>query len=200
MSEKNGTVEVDFTFPHLYEVQELQDLPGTGKLDAPLLYIPEPKTRNEHDGLWLKIRSRDGEPWVGVFAFAYSSPTAVSRVISTPDPEALCVVSRGAAYIVRPDRPNAWQQMRVRPFIDARPLPEHRMLRLADFTKLIAWGNGGVLWESSSLCGDDLRIVRVKSEAGEGIGYDPATAGDSRFLVDIKTGRSLRNPTSLGDE
>jgi hypothetical protein len=110
----------------------------------------------------------------------------------------LCVVPKGAAYIVRPDKPNAWQQMRVRPIIDVRVLPEHRMLLLADYTKLIALGNGGVLWESSSLCGDDLQILRVTSEAVEGIGYDPAIPGESRFLVDIKTGRSLRKPTTLG--
>ena len=200
MNEKNGTVEVDFTFPHSYEVQELQELPATGKLDVPLLYIPQPKTRSEHDGVWLKIRSSNGEPWVGVFAFGYSSPSAVSRVISTPDPEALCVVSRGAAYIVRPDEPNAWQQMRVLPIIDVRVLPEHQMLLLADYTKLIALGNGGVLWKSSGLCGDDLKILRITSKVVEGTGYGPASSGESRFSVDIKTGRSLLRPTSLEEE
>jgi hypothetical protein len=110
------------------------------------------------------------------------------------------VVSRDAAYIVRPDEANAWQQVRVRPIIDLRVLPEHRMLLLADYTKLIALGNGGVLWESSSLCGDDLKILRVTSEAVEGIGYDPAHSNDLRFAVDIKTGRSLPTTSSSGEK
>jgi hypothetical protein len=200
MNEKNGPLDVDFTFPHSYEVQELQELPATGKLNVPLLYIPEPKTRSEHDGLWLKIRSHNGEPWVGVFAFGCSSRSAVSRVVSTPDPQGLCVVSRGAAYIVRPDEPNAWQHVRVRPVIDLRVLPEHRMLLLADYTKLIALGSGGVLWESSSLCGDDLKILRVTSKAVEGLGYDPANSNDLRFAIDIKTGCSLPTTSSIGEK
>lgn len=193
-------LDIDFTFPHSYEVQELHELPATGKIDVPLLYIPEPKTRGEHDGLWLTFRSSNGESWVGVFAFGNSSPSAVSRVISTPDPEAVCIVSRGAAYLVRPSEPNAWHQVRVSPIIDVRILPEHRVLLLAGFTKLIACGNRGVLWESSNLCGDELKILRVTSEAVEGSGYDPAKAGEARFAVDIKTGQSLLNTSTNGEE
>ena len=70
-------------------------------------------------------------------------------------------------------------------------LHAHQMLLLADFTKLTALGDGGVMWESSSLCGDDLKIVRVTSEAVEGIGYDPAKGAETRFAVEIKTGRPL---------
>src|SRR5437870_2035633 len=136
MSEKNDTLDFDYTFPHLYDVQELGELPGSG-LDAPLFYIPEPKTRTERDGLWLRIRSSNFPTWIGVFAFG-SSPSALSCVISTPDPEVLCVVSRGAAYIVRPSEPKAWQQVRGHPIIDVRVLQDHQMLLLADFTKLTA--------------------------------------------------------------
>jgi len=189
MNEKNGALDFDYTFPHSYDVQELGELPGSG-LDAPLFYIPEPKTRTEHDGLWLRIRSSNCPRWIGVFAFG-SSPSALSRVISTPDPEVLCVVSRGAAYIVRPSEPKAWQHVRVHPIIDVRVLQNHQMLLLADFTKLTALGKAGVIWESSSLCGDNLKIVRVTSGAVEGIGYDPARSGETSFVVDIMTGRSL---------
>ncbi len=190
MDEKNGALDFDYTFPHSYDVQELRELPGSGGIDAPLFYIPEPKSRTEHDGLWLKIRSSDSHTWIGIFAFG-SSSSALSRVLSTPDAEVLCVVSGGAAYVVRSGEPKAWQRVRDRPIIDVRVLPDHQMLLLASFTTLTALGKAGVIWESPSLCGDDLKIVRVTPDAVEGIGYDPAKSGETNFAVDINTGRSL---------
>ena len=61
MNEKNGALEFDYTFPHSYEVQEVRELPGTGGLGTPLFYIPEPKSRTEHDGLWLQNSVRCGQ-------------------------------------------------------------------------------------------------------------------------------------------
>jgi len=89
-------LEVDLAFPHSYEVEEIPELPGTGKFDVPVLYFPRPKNRPEHDGLWLKIRTASGKSWVGVFAFGYQSPPAFSRVVSFPNQDRACIISRGA--------------------------------------------------------------------------------------------------------
>jgi hypothetical protein len=153
MYERSSSLEVDYTFPHSYDVQEVRELPGTGALCTPLFYIPEPKSRTEHEGLWLQIRSSSGQAWIGVFAFG-SSPSALSRVISTPDQELLCVVSRGAAYIARPSEPKAWEQLHAHPIIDVRVLQDHQMLLLASFTKLTGLGKaGGHMGKSESVRG-----------------------------------------------
>lgn len=79
-------LDIDLQFPYLYDVNELPELPGTGQLHIPLLYFPRPKTRSEHDGLWLKINAGTANSWVGVFAFGHQS-AAFTGVVSTPHPE-----------------------------------------------------------------------------------------------------------------
>jgi hypothetical protein len=184
-------LEIDLALPHSYEIEEVLELPGTGTFDTPLLYIPQPKNRPEHDGLRLKIRAAGGKSWVGVFAFGYQSPPAFSRVVSLPDPNRACVISRGAAYVVKTDEPEIWEQIPVLPVLDIRLIPEHELLVLADFTRLAAYGNSGIAWRSPQVCWDELKILSVTDDTIEGIGYDPTNLGESRFAVDIRTGRSL---------
>ncbi len=184
-------IEICLEFPHSYGVEQILELPGTGKLGIPLIYFPGSKTRPEHDGLWFKIIPASGAPWAGVFAFGCGSKLAVSRVISLPDPDRLCVISRGAAYAVRSDDPSVWEEIPIFPVIDVRTVPEYGVVIFADFTGLIAFRGDSVLWKSSRLVWDDLKILSVTSETIDGTGYDPMNSGaSSRFSVDFKTGKS----------
>lgn len=182
-------LEIDLALPHSYAVEELGELPGTGNLAAPLLYIPQPKTRPEHDGLWLKITAASGKAWIGVFAFGYDSPPAFSRVVSTHDSNRVCVISNGAAYIVKADEPAVWEEIPLLPVLDVRLLPEHQLLVFSDFTGLAAYGCNGLAWRSPRLCWDELKILEVTHNTIEGTGY--GTNSSSRFVVDVRTGCSL---------
>lgn len=184
-------LDIDLTYPHSYEVEELRDIPGTGESEVPVVYFPRPKSRPEHDGLWLKIRPGNGKSWVGVFAFGYELPSAFSRVLSSPDPDRVCIVSRGAAYIVKAGEAADWEQIPILPVLDVRVIAEHRFLLFADFTRLAAYGGGGLVWQSPRVCWDELKITNVTRDRIEGVGYDPTNLGQSRFAVDIGTGRSL---------
>ena len=193
-------LEFDFTFPHSYQVEQLRNWPGTGSFIEPVIYFPQPKNRQEHNGLWLKVQARGGKTWIGVFAFGYNSPPAFSRVLSSPDPERLCVVSDGNAYIVNAEQPDAWEQLPIVPVLDVRPLREQSLLLFADFIRLAAYGSSKVVWRSPRVCWDGLKITNVTGEIVEGTGYDPTNEHDSRFAVDLRTGRSLLpSPASMPD-
>jgi len=182
-------LEIDLALPHSYAVEEFGEFPGTGDFPFPVVYIPTPKTRPEHSGLWLKITPATGKSWIGVFAFGYNSPPAFSRVVSTLDPNRVCVVSNGAAYIVEADEPAVWEQIPELPVLDVRWLPEHRLLIFSDFTGLAAYGSNGLVWRSPRLCWDELKILKVTHNTIEGTG-----SYESCFAVDIETGRSLLPP------
>jgi hypothetical protein len=184
-------LETDFEFSHSYEVEEVGEFPGSGKFAVPQLFFPPPKGRPEHDGLWLKIKSASGRAWIGVFAFGYSSPPAFSRVVSSPDQDRVCVISKGAAYLVKADELEVWEKIRLIPVLDVRPVPEEKLLVLSDFTRLAAYGCNGLVWQSPQVCWDRLKIANVTHETIEGTGYDPTISRESRFKVDLKTGRSL---------
>ena len=184
---------IDLAFPHNYEVEEIPELPGTGKFRVPLHYFPGSKTGREHDGLWLKVVTQNGASWVGVFGFGYESAESISRVVSSPDPDRICVVCRGAAYIVKVDEPDMWDKVPLLPVTDIRFIPDHQFLLFADFSTLAAYGHDGLIWESPRLCWDELKILRITDKTIEGVGYNPidSRSHESTFAVDIKTGRSL---------
>jgi hypothetical protein len=186
-------VEMDMALPHSYAVEEFGEFPGTGVFPFPVIYIPPPKTRPEHNGLWLKITPATGKSWIGVFAFGYNSPPAFCRVVSTLDPNRACIVSNGAAYIVKADEPELWEQIPILPVLDVRTLPGHGSLVFSDFTRLAAYGSNGLVWRSPRLCWDELKVLKVTHHIIEGTGYDPTNSisNEMRFIVDVRTGRSL---------
>jgi hypothetical protein len=189
----SSMLESDFVFAHDYVVEEFGELRGTGTLKVPLIYFPPPKGRLEHNGEWLKVKAKSGKTWVGVFAFGPGSRTAV---ISTPEPNSVCVISKGGGYLVNADSPELWQEVRACPVVDFRPLPEHQLLVFSDFTGLAAYGSNGLVWRSPRVCWDDLNITKVTSQTIEGTGYDPTNSfkQEMPFSVDVKTGRSLISP------
>jgi hypothetical protein len=183
-------LEFHFAFPHDYAIEEFGELPGTGILKEPLIYFPRPRGRAEHNGEWLKVKAKSGKMWAGVFALGPGSRTAV---ISTPEPNTVCVVSKGAGYLVNAEAPEHWEEIGVCPVTDFRPMLEHKLLVLSDFTRLAAYGNDGLVWKSPRVCWDELKITRVTNESIEGTGYDPTDSlkPEMQFAVDLKTGRSL---------
>jgi len=188
-------LDLDLELPHSYEVDEIPDLPGTGPFDVPLLYFPRPKATPEHNGLWLRIRSSEGKSWVGVFAFLYESSPALTRVMSTFDPDHVCIIAKGAGYIVNTADPDIWQQIPIAPVLDVRLIREGQLLLVADHTRLAAFGKTGLAWRSPRLCWDDLKITAITEKVIEGYGYDPTDSSDQRpFRVHITTGESLIAP------
>jgi hypothetical protein len=187
-------IEFDRTYPHSYEIEELRDIPGSGGLNVPLFYIPKPKGRLEHDGLWLKFHAARAKTWVGVFAYGYPSPPAFSRVFSSPDLDKAYVVANGRGFLVTPSAPEKCEVLAALPVLEVRSIPEHKMFVFADFTRLAAYGSSGLVWRSPRLCWDGLKITTVTRDTIEGTGYDPTAPGRSRFLVDLRTGDSLLPP------
>ena len=184
-------LDIDLIYPHSYEVQELREIPGVGALDAPLVYLPAPKGRPEHDGLWLRFHAASGKNWVGVFAFGYDSPPAFSRVVSSPNPGRACVIAKGRGFLVSADDSEQWEEIQILPVLDVRAIPERQILVFANFTHLAAYGSNGLVWRSPRVCWDELKIVDVTRDTIEGTGFDPTTQRESRFVVDLENGRSL---------
>jgi hypothetical protein len=186
-------LEFDFTFPHLYEVEQVRELPGTGKFSVPVISFPPNEPGREHDGLWLRVSANGGKTWVGVFEFGYTSPPAFSRVVSFPNEESVCVVSNGSAYVVNTEKPEIWERIPIVPVLAIRSLPEYKLLIFSDFTKLCAYGAGGLVWRSPRVCWDGLKITKVTSETVEGTGYDPTNSlsQEMQVVVNLKTGCSL---------
>jgi hypothetical protein len=118
-------------------------------------------------------------------------------VFASPDPDRVCVVSAGTGYWVHVEEPEKSSKMRVLPIKDVRIVTAARILLLADFTSLFAFGSDGQLWKHQ-VCRDDLKISDIQQGIVSGTGYDPTNSEQNRskFAVELATGRILQSPWS----
>jgi hypothetical protein len=137
----------------------------------------------------LEISPEQGRRWLGIFAFGGISPKGVTGVFTTPDPHRVCVVSEGAGYFVSANAPTSWEEARVAPILDVRPVPAQQILVFAGYAELIAYGETGFRWRTEDLVVDELVITEVTDTHISGKGWIPeGEPGSYRFVVDLRTG------------
>jgi hypothetical protein len=181
----------DLTFPHSYTVVPTE-LSRNG--EHPPIYFPGGTRTGGKDGLLLRFTTSNGDQWSGCFAFG---DYELCGVFASPDPHCVCVVSNGTGYWVRVNEPEKTSAMHVLPIRFVRIIPDARMLLLADFTSLSAFGADGQLWKNR-VCWDDLKISIIQQGIVSGTGYDPTNSDrtESKFAVELATGRILQSPWS----
>jgi hypothetical protein len=181
---------LDLSFPHSYSLIQLHELPGDGR-NGPI-YFPGLTTRGGGDGPLFRFTCSNGKQWSGCFAFGNHK---FSGVFATPNPDRVCVVSKGEGYWVDVNEPEKSSTMNVFPIRDVRVVIEARILLIANFSVLYAFGPDGRLW-AEEVCGDDLKIQEIEGNIVRGVGYDPRNGNQTRaeFAVELATGRVLESP------
>jgi len=120
-----ANVTFDLTLPHSYSVIALAELPGDGQ--HPPIYFPGVTTTGGKDGLFLRFTLSNGKQWSGCFAFGRYG---LCGVFAVPDPDCVCVVSKGTGYWVYVNEPEKSSQMPVVPIRDVRVVPTHELFCL----------------------------------------------------------------------
>lgn len=179
---------MDKSFPHSYECDQMDELPGISLLQH--YYYPGASTEGGRDGVLVRISPEDGRPWLATFAFGEITPNGASGIFSTPNPRTLCAVARGAGYFVSAAEPRSWESIAVLPIRDVRPVPHNGVIVFANFTHLIAYDQRGVRWRTKRLALDDLKITEVTDMYIKGEFWDIRAGAKGTFLVDLITGAS----------
>jgi hypothetical protein len=174
------------TFPHTYECEQLAE--GPGYASSRHYYYPGASNEGGRDGVLLEVRPEGGQPWFGTFAFGQIAPNLPSGIFTMPDPRLLCVVANGEGYLVFTNVPTSWERVRVTPIIDVRPIRAHEIIVFADFTRLVAYGNSGIKWQTRRLCWDNLKITDVTDTSITGEAWDFHSGTTKQFVVDLATG------------
>lgn len=175
----------DVSFPHSYECRSLAEIP----VNHPLHYFyPGASTKEGRDGLLVEICPERGQCWVGTFAFGQLTPDGVSCILTTPDSQRVCVVSKGYGYLVHTTTPTLWERVPCIPIIDVRPIVAQRIIVFANFTELLAYGETGIKWRTSRLSWDSLKITQVTDTFIKGEFWDIRTEAIAEFVVDLVTG------------
>lgn len=181
-------LKFEFTFPRNYEVKLLEAAPLVHPLEK-LYHYPAELEEGDRAGTYLRVMTRGRTAWAGFFALGFESDQVVNLVCSCPDPDSLCAVVGGYAYIVKVTDPTQWFRIEQFPVMELRAVSEPRLLLFAGFTSITALGNEGLKWTTERLSWEGVAITEISGPKLHGLGWDPFTDREAPFEVDLLTGR-----------
>ena len=79
----------------------------------------------------------------------------------------------------------------------SKAIQPKNLLVCADYTKVVAYGPDGVVWESARVSSDGIQIIDAAGERLEVIGWDAAVSHRVRLSIGLDDGSILaRHPIS----
>lgn len=124
-------------------------------------------------------------------ALGFADPAAPSGVWSCPNPEELCAVSGGYAYVIDTARPERFSFLSFRPVLAVLPAVEAGLLVFAGHRALLAWGREGLAWETEKLSDEGVTITGMEGGILRGMGWEMMRDREAEFAVDLRTGLRL---------
>jgi hypothetical protein len=178
----------DFTFPHNYEIKVLESPPPVHPVEK-LYHYPVELEEGDRSGLYVRVAPNVGPAWFGFFAAGFDSPHVMNAVCSSPDPDSVCVIAGGYAYVVNSSKPGQWHRIEQRPVVELRTVTDQRLILFAGFTSITALGPNGVLWTTQRLSWEGIQITRIDGEVLHGYGWDARSDKEVPFEVNLRSGQ-----------
>jgi hypothetical protein len=180
---------LEFVFPRNYELRVLGSLPPVHPLEK-LHHFPVELEEGDRSGAYVRIEPKQGAAWYGFFALGFESDRMIHAAYSCPDPDTVCIVVGGYAYVVNTADPTQWFRIEQRPVLEVRVLSELGLLLFAGFTTIIALGRTGLQWTTERLSWEGISITEISGGKLRGLGWDALTDKEMPFEVDLRTGQS----------
>lgn len=134
------------------------------------------------------------QPFLATCALGFHDPAAPTGLWATPNPQEICAVSGGYAYLIDTTAPEHFTMIPYRPVLEILPLPEHGLLLFVGHRAIVAWGAEGRAWESEQLSSEGIALAAVEGSTLCGLGWNMATDKEAPFAIDVKTGRKDKEP------
>lgn len=138
--------------------------------------------------LLLMMRPIGGGQYMATCALGFRDPTMPTGVFGCPDPDHICAVAGGYAYIASADRPEACTQVGMKPVVEVHPAVAAGLLLFVGFHTILAWGREGKVWETGRLSWEGVRVTSVTATEAVGMGWDLRGDVEVEFRVDLRTG------------
>ena len=132
-----------------------------------------------------------GGSFLATCALGFTSEAMPSGVFACPNPEEICFVAGGYAYVVNTGRPEGCVHLGLRPVVEVRELAEQGLLVFVGFQAMVAWGKDGLAWETARLSWEGIRVEEVGGDSLRGFGWDLRTDKEVEFVVDLGTGKQV---------
>jgi hypothetical protein len=151
------------TFEHAYQVEIVDNFETS--LEKNFSY-PECVNGGFVRGIGVDIfpNSDNCEPWFGSFSEGTISPNAIDYCSSHPDPKKLMIISKGAGYIVNVEKPSEYEEISLTPIMGVLALNEYGIIILHSFSRFIAIGINGVIWETPNVSWDGIKNCKIENK------------------------------------
>ncbi|MDR3735149.1 MAG: hypothetical protein P4L10_06365 [Acidobacteriaceae bacterium] len=152
------------------------------------VYVPGEEDAMARGALLLMVKPANAPAFLATCARGFAGEDAPSGVFACPNPDAMCAVAGGYAYMIDVTRPETCTQIPFRPVVEVRPLTEQGLLLFVGFHALLAWGAKGERWQTGKLTDEGLRITDVDGGAVHGFGWKMMTDTEVAFSVNLTDG------------
>jgi len=190
MSTGQTSAGINLVFPHNYEVKLLESYSLVHPAEK-LHQFPAELEEGDRSGIYLRVMPKESAVWIGFFALGFESKQVAHGVFSCPDPDWLCAVRGGYAYVVDTANPERWMQIEQRPVTEVRSVPELKLLLFAGFTSITALGEAQQLWTTERLSWEGVSITEIRGTILHGLGWDAITDKEVPFEVDLLSRKSI---------
>lgn len=191
MIEKDQTMQrppgtIDLTFPHRWQAEIL---PARPLILPPRHFVyPRDAEEVERGALEVLVRPDGAEPFLATCALGFRDPITPTGLWSTPQPEKICAVAGGYAYLIDTAAPENFVMIAYRPVLDVRPAPADGLLLFVGHRSILAWGRNGHAWESEKLSDEGVTITKIESGTLHGTGWQMLTDKETPFALDLRSG------------
>jgi hypothetical protein len=178
---------VELTFPQHWQAEILAARPLI--LPPRHFVYPAQAEEIERGALEVLVHGADGaEPFLATCALGFRDAAVPTGIWRCPNPDEICAVSGGYAYIIDTAAPERFTMIPFRPVLEVRPLPAQGLLLFAGHHAIIAWGSDGQAWQSEKLSDEGVTITAIEGAQLHGKGWNMMTDKETPFTLDLRTG------------
>jgi hypothetical protein len=121
-------------------------------------------------------------------ALGFRDAIAPTGIWSAPNPDEICAVSGGYAYLIDTTVPERFSMIAFRPVLEVRPLAAVGLLLFVGHHAILAWGAGGQAWQSEKLSDEGVTITAIDDAKLCGLGWNMMADKETEFTLELKTG------------
>ena len=193
MKEDKPAPIVDFAFPHNWQAEILAARP----LILPPRHFTYPRDAEEVDRGALEVlirplptkRSPSAKEFLATCALGFRDALVPTGLWSCPNPDEICAVSGGYAYILNTGDPARFTMITFRPVLDVRALAAQGLLLFVGHHAILAWGAHGHAWQSDKLSDEGVTITAIEDAKLHGLRWNRITDKETPFTLDLTTGK-----------
>jgi hypothetical protein len=184
-----NTLPAILSFPHSWEAQILAARPLI--LPPRHFVYPTHVEEVERGALEVMVRPQNAPEFLATCAVGFRDSAVPTGLWSAPNPNDLCAVSGGYAYILHTGAPERFHMIPYRPVLQVLAAVEARLLLFVGHRGILAWGAEGHAWESDKLSDEGVMITGIDGAVLRGSGWNMFTDRETPWVLDLRSGKTL---------